>query len=58
MKIFGLHILTESGIKAELKRRNDFDDGQVKFLLRDNTKLRFLVSDMHRRYRKYCKGIL
>lgn len=57
MKIFGLHILTEAGIKNEVRQRNLFDTKQVDFLLRDNTKLRAMIFNMKRRYRKYCKGI-
>lgn len=65
MKLFGLHILTERGlvkgidkaIEEELSRRNHFDDKQVSVLLSDNTKLRFLISEMKRKYRKFLKKV-
>lgn len=43
MKIFGIYILTDVSLKKELKRRNDFDASQVKFLLKDNLRLRGII---------------
>lgn len=55
MKLFGFYILTDAGLKAELKNRSDFDEKQVSVLLRDNLRLRGIIANLQNRYRKYLK---
>lgn len=55
MKLFGLYILTEGGLVDKAKERNKFDESQVKFLLRDNLRLRGVVVGLQDKYRKYLK---